>query len=79
MNSVQWTTTCPPKHFVSSQFSKRAVINVEDEFGQQMLDSVNQQSPGDLTSIGSNRDYDFELANAGVRIFGNMNCFWLAT
>jgi len=59
----------------SSQFSKRAVINVEDEFGQQMLDSVNQQSPGDLTSIGSNRDYDFELANAGVRIFGKHELF----
>ena len=52
------------------QFSKRAVINAEDNLGERMLNLANNQSLEQLASIGNNLDYDFEQTDAGIRIFG---------
>lgn len=54
----------------TDQFSKRAVINAEDNFGDQMLELASKQSPEHSVRIGKNRDYDFEQSDAGIRIFG---------
>ena len=54
----------------SREFSGRSVINVEDRFGEQMLELARAESLESSVGIGQNQDYSFEVTAAGIKITG---------
>ena len=52
------------------EFSWRSVINVEDRFGEQMLELARAESLEGSVGIGQNQDYNFEVTAAGIKITG---------
>ena len=52
------------------KFSGRSVINVEDRFGEQMLELARAESLEGSVGIGQNQDYNFEVTAAGIKITG---------
>ena len=52
------------------KFSGRSVINVEDRFGEQMLELARAESLEGSVGIGQNQDYSFEVTAAGIKITG---------
>ena len=52
------------------EFSGRSVINVEDRFGEQMLELARAESLEGSVGIGQNQDYNFEVTAAGIKITG---------
>ena len=54
----------------SREFSGRSVINVEDRFGEQMLELARAESLEGSVGIGQNQDYSFEVTAAGIKITG---------
>lgn len=59
----------------TQKFSKRAVINVEDRFGKQMLEMASAQSPEHSVGIGHDKDYSFERTSTGIKITGKQELF----
>lgn len=59
----------------TDQFSRRSVINVEDNFGEQMLALAHKRSGQHVVSIGTSHDYDFQLTDTGIRIHGKHEVF----
>ena len=59
----------------TQKFSRRSVINVEDRFGEQMLELARAQSPEQSVSIGHDKDYSFEQTPTGIKITGKQELF----
>ena len=59
----------------TQKFSRRSVINVEDRFGEQMLELARAQSPEQSVSIGHDQDYSFEQTPTGIKITGKQELF----
>jgi UDP-N-acetylmuramoyl-L-alanyl-D-glutamate--2,6-diaminopimelate ligase len=59
----------------TQKFSRRSVINVEDSFGEQMLELARAQSPEQSVSIGHDQDYSFEQTPTGIEITGKQELF----
>jgi len=59
----------------TQKFSRRSVINVEDRFGEQMLELAHAQSPGSSVGIGHDQDYSFEQTPTGIKITGKQELF----
>ena len=59
----------------TQKFSGRSVINVEDNFGEQMLELARAESPGNSVGIGPDQDYNFEVSGDGIKITGKQELF----
>ena len=59
----------------TQKFSRRSVINVEDRFGEQMLELARAQSPEHSVGVGHDQDYSFEQTLTGINITGKQELF----
>jgi UDP-N-acetylmuramoyl-L-alanyl-D-glutamate--2,6-diaminopimelate ligase len=59
----------------TQKFSRRSVINVEDRFGEQMLELARAQSPEHSVGVGHDLDYSFEQTLTGINITGKQELF----
>jgi UDP-N-acetylmuramoyl-L-alanyl-D-glutamate--2,6-diaminopimelate ligase len=59
----------------TQQFSRRSVINLEDRFGEQMLEIARAQSPEHSVGMGDGQDYSFEQTPTGIKITGKQELF----
>ena len=59
----------------TQKFSRRSVINVEDPFGEQMLELARAQSPEHSVGVGHDQDYSFEQTLTGINITGKQELF----
>jgi UDP-N-acetylmuramoyl-L-alanyl-D-glutamate--2,6-diaminopimelate ligase len=59
----------------TQEFSRRSVINVEDRFGEQMLELARAKLPDHPVGLGPNQDYSFEVSGDGIKIAGKQELF----
>ena len=59
----------------TQKFSRRSIINVEDRFGERILELARAASPDHPVGIGPNQDYSFEVSGEGIRITGKQELY----